>query len=77
MEFAEFKVDSENNKNEIDFIWLDVRGDNEEDIADINFIESLKKNADQKFFQKSSRRIDLLLRNCIEKINNLRRFILK
>ena len=41
-----------NDENAIDFKWSEVKEEDEEDIALINFIESLQKQTDEEFFQK-------------------------
>ena len=46
IEFTEQKDDPENDENVIDFRWLDIQGEDEEDIAKSNLIESLQKQAD-------------------------------
>ena len=47
IEFTEQKVDHENDENTIDFRGLDIRGEDEEDIAQANLIESLQKHSDE------------------------------
>ena len=51
-EFIEQKADPENDENAIDFRWLDIQGEDEEDIAKANLIENLQKQAVKKFFLK-------------------------
>ena len=46
------KADSENDKDAIDFKWSDVQGEDKEDIAQANMIESLLKQTDEKIIQK-------------------------
>ena len=48
------KTDPYNAENSIDSKWSDLIEEDEEDIALANFIESLQKQADEKFFQKSN-----------------------
>ena len=43
IEFTEQKADPYNDENDIDFRWSDVQEEFEEDIALVNFIESLNK----------------------------------
>ena len=52
IEFTELKAKPENNESAIDFRWSDIQGEDEEDIAKTNLIESLQKQADEYFFPK-------------------------
>ena len=52
IEFTEQKKDPYNDENAIDFKWLDVQEEDEEDIALANFIESLQKQTDEENFPK-------------------------
>ena len=49
-----------NEQNNIDLRWSGVQED-EEDIALANFIESLQKQANEKFFQKNYSRIFFMI----------------
>ena len=46
------KTDPYNDENAIDSKWSDLTEEDEEDVALANFIESLKKQTDEKFFPK-------------------------
>ena len=48
------KTEPYNDENAIDFKWSSVKEEDEEDIALANFIESLQKQTDEKFFKKSN-----------------------
>ena len=48
------KTDPYNDENFIDSKWSDLTEEDEEDIVLANFIESLQKQTDEKFFQKSN-----------------------
>ena len=41
------KADHENDENTIDFRWSDIRGEDEEDIAKVNLMESLQNQAEE------------------------------
>ena len=45
-ELTERKADPHNDENAIDFKWSDTKEEDEEDIALVNFIQSLQKQAD-------------------------------
>ena len=47
LEFAEQKIDPDNDENAIDFRWSDVQEEDKEDIALVNFIESLQNQTDE------------------------------
>ena len=46
------KADPYKDENVIDFRWSSVKNQDEVDIALANFIESLQKQVDEKFFYK-------------------------
>ena len=46
------KTDPYNYENAIDSKWSDLTEEDEEDVALANFIESLKKQTDEKIFPK-------------------------
>ena len=52
IEFIEQKSDPKNNENVIEFSWLEIQGKDEENIAKINLIGSLQKQADVEIFPK-------------------------
>ena len=53
IELNEQKTDPYNDVNAIEFRWSDEeKKEEEEDIALVNFIESLQKQTDEKFFSK-------------------------
>ena len=58
IEFTEIKVYHE---NDIEFIWSDIRGEYEEDIAKVNLIESLQNKLMKKFSQKNNWRVVLII----------------
>ena len=53
--FRNKKTGPENDENFIDFRWSDVQEGDEEDIAEINFIESLQSKLIRKISQKVTR----------------------
>ena len=52
IEFTDQKTDPYNDENAIDSKWSDLTEEDEEDVALANFIESLKKQTDEKIFPK-------------------------
>ena len=54
IELTDKKTDPYNDENAIDSKWSDLTEEDEEDVSLANFIESLKKQNDEKFFQKSN-----------------------
>ena len=76
--FSEKKVDTDNDENLINFRRSDVKGENEEDIAKANLIESLQNQTDEEIFIiKCYWRIAWLWQCRIKrKDKRLRRFIL-
>ena len=52
IELTEQQTDTYNDENAIDFKWSDLTEEDEEDIALVNFIESLQKQADEENFLK-------------------------
>ena len=52
IEFTEQKANAQNDENVINFRWLDIRVEDEEDIAKANMIESLWKQDDEEIFLK-------------------------
>ena len=51
-EFTERKADPESDENAFDFRLSDVQGEEVNDIANTNFIESLKSKRWEEFFKK-------------------------
>ena len=47
IDFTEQKVNPENDKNTIDIRWLDIQGEDDEDITKVKLIESLQKQTDE------------------------------
>ena len=57
------KIWSKNDENAIDFKWSDVQGEDEEDIAKVNFNDNFQNQVDEENFpQKNNWRIVWLLR---------------